>query len=58
MWLGCVISPELVDEGHQFYADGLVMYKDFILGESDIININYNMKIGNSHKKRKKGPYI
>ena len=44
-------SPELGDKGRQFSADGLAMFQDFIRGESDIININYSVKIGNSHRK-------
>lgn len=50
MWLRC--APELGDEGCQFSADGLAVFKDFILGESDIMSIDYSysMKAGNSHR--------
>lgn len=48
MWLRC--APELGDEGCQFSAEGLAVFEDFILGESDIMNTNYSMKTGNSHR--------
>ena len=48
LWLRC--APELGDEGCQFSADGLAVFKDFILGEVDIMNINYSMKKGSRHR--------